>query len=293
VTACCYSFFCNSAQRAPVRQSMVPTLPPPRARCLHTVYSLLPAPAAAMEATAMEAGGRRWRPPGDSGTPGGSDDGQARRRRANSRRVARTASDKRLAVSVTKAASPPLRPRGRLPPPRHPRDRHLPQRHRPRYSADLRRIPHRHRRRPRRCRCRSPWQPKFSQAITTCGAAAVAAPVTAATSLHAAAGGGIAPPPRAAPPHPRPPPVAPRAVPPAAAAMATAAARPAAVGAPPHRATVLPVGTRHRGGGARSAAAAASGNGWPPARRWLARKRGAYWLCGTVRLNNGGDIQHR
>jgi len=183
VTACCYSFFCNSAQRAPVRQSMVPTLPPPRARCLHTVYSLLPAPAAAMEATAMEAGGRRWRPPGDSGTPGGSDDGQARRRRANSRRVARTASDKRLAVSVTKAASPPLRPRGRLPPPRHPRDRHLPQRHRPRYGADLRRIPHRHRRRPRRCRCRSPWQPKFSQAITTCGAAAAAAPVTAATSF--------------------------------------------------------------------------------------------------------------
>jgi len=47
-------------------------------------------------------------------------------------------------------------------------------------------------------------------------------------------------------------------MPPAAAAMATVAARPAAVDAPPHRATVLPVGTRHRGGGARSAAVAAS-----------------------------------
>jgi len=54
----------------------------------------------------METGGRRRRRVGDGGTPGGSDDDQARLQRVKSRRVARTASDQRLAVSVTMAASP-------------------------------------------------------------------------------------------------------------------------------------------------------------------------------------------
>jgi len=54
----------------------------------------------------METGGRRRRRVGDGGTPGGSDDDQARLQRVKSRRVARTASDQRLAVSVTLAASP-------------------------------------------------------------------------------------------------------------------------------------------------------------------------------------------